>query len=182
MSLSLVPPRRTLEATVTFLEMFRRPEGPRREPPAALGKIALLRAENPTVRFYRFLYEGVGKAYHWVERRRMSDAELGRIVQDPRIEILVAYVNGVPAGYVEVDARRAPKAVDIAYFGLMPEFIGKRLGDWLLRAGLDQAWSKNPERVTVNTNTLDHPRALPLYQRHGFVPYDRRQMFIEPMP
>ena len=27
--------------------------------------------------------------------------------------------------------------------------------------------------VTVNTNSLDHPRALPLYQKAGFVPVRR---------
>ena len=30
-----------------------------------------------------------------------------------------------------------------------------------------------PRRVTVNTNSLDHPRALPLYQKAGFVPVRR---------
>ena len=27
-----------------------------------------------------------------------------------------------------------------------------------------------PAKITVHTNTLDHPAALPLYQKLGFVP------------
>ena len=94
---------------------------------------------------------------------------LAAILTDPAVEVYVLYVEGTPAGYAEID-RRDPKAVDLAYFGLLPEFTGKGLGPYLLSAALDIAWSSDPERVTVNTCTLDHPKALPLYQRFGFQP------------
>jgi hypothetical protein len=35
----------------------------------------------------------------------MSDEKLGSIIQDPKVEIYVLYVNGVPAGYSEIDRR-----------------------------------------------------------------------------
>ena len=36
------------------------------------------------------------------------------------------------------------------------------------------AWDREGvRRMTVNTNSLDHPRALPLYQRAGFEPVRR---------
>ena len=79
------------------------------------------------------------------------------------------YANGVPAGYAELDCRALP-VVDLAYFGLMPEFIGRGLGAHLLTAAIENAWRHDPEKLTVNTNNLDHPKALPLYQRLGFRP------------
>ena len=71
--------------------------------------------------------------------------------------------------------------MDLAYFGLMPEFIGLRLGGYLLNWGIDQAWSSTPGKVTVNTCDLDHPRALPLYQKMGFQPV-RREVHRLPHP
>ena len=37
------------------------------------------------------------------------------------------------------------------------------------------------ERLWVHTNTLDHPRALPLYQKLGFVPYAQEKAEIVPI-
>ena len=160
-----------LQCTITFLEMTERPVLPTIHPPQD-AKVALLRAEKPTLAFYRFLYGRVGEEWLWWERRIVPDEELAADIQDDKVEVYVLYSAGVPAGFTEID-RREEGIVDLAYFGLMPEFIGRGLGPYFLNAAIDIAWSSEPERVTVNTNTLDHPRALPLYQRLGFVPVRR---------
>ncbi len=36
-----------------------------------------------------------------------------------------------------------------------------------------------PAKVDVHTNRLDHPRALPLYQKMGFVPVGRGEEQVE---
>ena len=166
-----------LETTITHLEMTRRPPHPHVSPPSGT-KLALLRAQQPTVAFYRFLYNAVGEPWLWWERRALGDKELARILQDERVEIYVLYVNGVPAGYAELD-RRTPPEIDLAYFGLMPEFIGRGLGPHLLTWAIDTAWNHEPRRLTVNTNTLDHPKALALYQRYGFRPYRQEQKLFD---
>ncbi len=45
------PAKELLETTVTYLEMREPPRRP--TPPAPLGKVAMLRAERPTVSCYR---------------------------------------------------------------------------------------------------------------------------------
>ena len=67
----------------------------------------------------------------------------------------------------------------LAYFGLIPEYIGRRLGYFFLYHATMIAWSRPISKFLVNTCTLDHPRALPLYQRMGFVPYARENRYIE---
>lgn len=166
-----------LEITVTYLEMTEPPTQPPPPAPAAV-RVALLRAESPTVAFYRFLYNTVGERWLWWERRALSDDALARLLQDPRVEIYVLYVEGTPAGFAELDRRHEPE-VELAYFGLMPEYVGRGLGAYLLGSAVEIAWAHPPSRLTVNTNTLDHPRALPLYQRFGFQPYERVTQMID---
>ena len=48
-----------------------------------------------------------------------------------------------------------------------------------MASAIDLAWTDGTERVTVNTCTLDHASALPLYQRFGFVPYERKEIEID---
>lgn len=141
-------------------------------------KIALFRAEMPSCAFYRYLYNSIGKDWLWYERRQMDDEALATIIHDEQVEIYVLYAGGVPAGYSELDRRDRP-GIELAYFGLMPEFINRGLGSFFLRWTIDQAWTHEPTRLWVHTCTEDHPNALPIYQRFGFTPYKQEQVEID---
>ena len=169
-------PRGKLEMVITHLEMTSRPVRP--HAPHRGEKLALMRAEQPTASFYRFLYNTVGGPWLWYERRRMDDEQLLSIIRDSRVEIYVLYVGGVPAGYSELDCREDDE-VELAFFGLLPEFIGRGLGHYLLDWSVDQAWSKRPSRVWVHTCNFDHPKAVVVYQQAGFVPYHQEVEIID---
>jgi GNAT superfamily N-acetyltransferase len=165
-----------IDDVITYLEMLARPVLPRI--PARFAKLALMRAEECTVSFYRYLYETVGTPWLWYERRLIDDAALLAEIAKPTTEIFVLYVGGVPAGYFELDAASG-RETELRYFGLAPEFIGRKLGPFLLQAAVDQAWLRPIERLWVHTRTFDHPRALGLYQRAGFVVYARQPVRFE---
>lgn len=157
--------------TVTFLEARARPERPR---PALQmnARTALMRAETPPVHFFRYLYDTVGRDYEWRDMHAVSDADIAALVQHPDVALHVLYLTGWPAGFILLD-NRPHDCSDIAYFGMTPEAMGRGLGDWLLGTGVWMAWDRGVGRLTVNTCSLDHPRALPLYQRWGFEPVRR---------
>ena len=169
---------RSIETVVTYLEL-RAPPG--RLPPQPAGpRLALMRADPMPLHFYRYLYATVGREWLWVERLRLDDAALARLVRRPGIEISVLYGDGAPAGYFELDFAAGGR-VDLVYFGLMAEWTGRRVGAWLLGCAISAAFSRGPAAVAVNTCTLDHPGALPLYQKLGFEPVAREPRRI-PVP
>jgi ribosomal protein S18 acetylase RimI-like enzyme len=169
-----------LRISITHLEMTRRPRLPAPPPPAL--KLAVLRADSVSAPFYRYLYNTVGGPWLWYERRLLSDAELGAIVRHPDVDVFVLYAGGEPAGYAELD-RRAMPDIELVYFGLVPDFIGRKLGPWFLHWVIDAAWAREPERLWVHTCSLDHPRAIAHYQRAGFVPFKQEQTLIaDPRP
>ncbi len=167
---------RRVPMTVTFLEMNARPSAP--PPPQPRGKVAILRSEKPATHFYLYLYDTIGSEYLWVDRKKLPQAALAQLIQDPRNVLYVLYTEGTPAGMAELDLRKAGSA-NISYFGLMPEAIGRGLGYFFLYHTCMNAWAFPIQRLTVNTCTLDHPRALPLYQRMGFTPYSRENRFVD---
>jgi GNAT superfamily N-acetyltransferase len=79
----------------------------------------------------------------------------------------VLYLDGAPGGYFEL-RRHDDRSIEVAYFGLMADYIGRGLGSWLLAQATRAAWEEKPERVRLHTSTLDHPHALPNYLRRGF--------------
>ncbi len=156
-----------MEILITYLEMRTPPIRPQVVLPAS---VRVVRARRPSARFYRFLYEGVGREWQWVDRDALSDDELTAVLHDDLVEVHVLWVDGNPAGYVELDLREPPD-IEIAYFGLMREYFGRGLGKLFLSWAIDEAFRRRTPRLWVHTCDLDHPAALPNYQRCGFHAY-----------
>ncbi|HEX5401058.1 MAG TPA: GNAT family N-acetyltransferase [Pseudonocardiaceae bacterium] len=165
--------------TTTYLEQTSRGDLIPARTPAEPGR--LVRAAEVAPEFCRFLYTSVGGAWYWLERLPWTLAEWSAWLARPGSETWVLWQHGTPAGYVELDAQPGPHAtqVEIAYFGLLPRFVGRGLGGQLLSEGIAKAWSA-PERwpdlppvdrVWVHTCTLDSEHALANYQARGMRVY-----------
>jgi ribosomal protein S18 acetylase RimI-like enzyme len=163
------PYGRPVTVTTTYLEIPSRAYF--RPALADAHDVLILEAVNPIPAFYRFLYGTVGYDYHWIDRNRWSDAQLATHLARPETTLLVLYVHGTPAGYIELDAASDEPGTEVAYFGLIPAFHGRGLGRHLLSVGVQRAFDDGAERVWVHTCSLDGPYALANYQARGFVPY-----------
>lgn len=129
--------------------------------------VALTREASCPPGLWRRLYSEVGRDYHWVDRLGWSDQEIGNYLGDPQVELWILRAAGELAGYFEL--RKEPTgAVEIAYFGLLPDYVGRGLGRYLLTAAVERAWAAGASRVWVHTSSLDHPSALPNYLARGF--------------
>jgi GNAT superfamily N-acetyltransferase len=149
--------------TTWYLEM-RAPEHlrPARVPDPAPQ---IVRAEIPSPALNRFLYTSVGGGWHWVDRLAWSWERWMQWLDRPTHQTWVMYVSGTPAGYFELE--RQGEDVEIAYFGVAPQFIGRKLGGHLLTRTIEQAWAMGAKRVWVHTCSLDHPAALANYKARG---------------
>lgn len=164
----------TIEFRITWLAMENRPAWG--WPPLPMGRdLALLRAEDPPWWWFLSLYDAVGRDYAWTDKHAMSREEMGAWVGHPDVALYTLMGKGWPQGFFMLDASpaegRPEGTCDLAYFGLVPEAVGTGLGSWLLRTAILTGWAREgTTRMTVNTCTMDHPRALAQYQRMGFSP------------
>lgn len=177
----LPPARRpdgTLQLVTTRLELLHKPRLPRVT--NTDRTITLVHAKRFPLHFYRYLYNTVGAPYLWWERRELDDETLAAAVLHEQVELHVLIVDGTPAGFAELD-RRTPGEVELVYFGLIPDYVGQGLGLRFLGRMMDVAWQEGVQRVTVHACSTDHPRALLVYQRAGFVAYDEeRAVIVDP--
>ena len=161
-----------VDVTVYYLEMLAPSQ---RDVPAPRNGLTVLHVKQPSVPYYRFLYDAVGKDYNWLSRRKLSDDELAVILGDSLNEVHVLHVDGSPAGFAELDRSEAGE-VELVQFGLMDDFIGQGLGTWFLQWTIDKVWSYEPRRFWLHTCTLDHPAAVPTYKKAGFVQNKEEQI------
>jgi GNAT superfamily N-acetyltransferase len=174
-----------LPTRITFLDMHEHPaQGqPRSQYTDGRNVVSLAGADSLNrLRLNRFWYNRVGRLWLWYERNTFPDAELMTYLNDPNVEFLALRVDGIPAGFCELDWRTVGQC-ELAYFGLFPEFLGAGHGKWFLNWIVDHVWAnkhvhhdngdsmRRLERFWVYTNILDSKAALPSYIRAGFQPY-----------
>src|SRR5206468_2217216 len=146
------------EVKRTYLQMNRREE----LRPAAVSdsRARVEQVIGCPASFYRYLYGEVGRNHHWVDRAGWTDEQICAHLANADLTLWVLYVGGGPAGYFEL-LRHAESDVELAYFGLLPEFKGRGLGKYLLSVAAERAWTSGARRVWLHTCTLDDPAALP---------------------
>jgi GNAT superfamily N-acetyltransferase len=140
--------------------------------------------------FSKFLYRSVGSGWNWTDRLPLTRGQWDAILRTPGSETWVLWLDGSPAGYIELAGRRGPEGseVEILYFGLFPEFLGRGLGGALLAEGIGQAWQLDNRwqgflpvrRVWVHTCSLDGPAALANYVSRGMRVFKTEEEDVEP--
>ena len=172
--MTVLPAGTEVPYTVTWLEMTACPtyDWPHLPvgPPATL-----LHATKPPRWYFLALYDAVGRDYAWEDAHKDDPAKLQAWLDDAK-HLYTLMRDGIPQGFFLLHEETTTDT-DLTYFGLVPDAVGRGLGTFLLRTAILTAWSREGvRRLTVNTCTLDHPRALAHYQKNGFKPV-RRESF-----
>lgn len=125
-------------------------------------------------RFYR----EVGKAWDWTACAEWTTQRWEAYLADNPVSTVVLVMDGEEIGYGELINREGD--VEILSFGLLGPYLGKGFGGTSLELVVRYAWTLGAvHHVWLHTCDLDHPNALPNYQRRGFMLYETRE---DPVP
>jgi len=144
------------------------------------GEVRFVRRDRISVDAYRLLYRDVGEPVNWRDRNAWTDAQLAHHLARREITVWECLVGRESAGYFELD-RHDDRSVEIAYFGLRPEYIGRGIGKVMLTRAAEEAWALGASRVWLHTCTLDSAHALPNYLARGFAQF-RRETYTAELP
>jgi GNAT superfamily N-acetyltransferase len=159
------------QETVTYVEMT----GPGELCAASPVPAMTLERAGYDPQVIKELHGRIGTAYHWDGLSR-TDEEWAREIAHPLLSYWIIRHGAEAAGLAEIRGHPGGD-VEIGTFGLVPEFVGRGLGGYALTLVIRQAWDSEPlkapavRRVWLHTSTLDHPNALPNYQKRGFRPF-----------
>ena len=169
-----------MEVVRTYLEL----SSPGALRPAAFPAGARVVRRDPcSVADYRRLYQAVGASWYWRDRLAWDDATLRAHLTSPDVFLWELLVEEDSAGYFEL-RRSGDSEIELAYFGLIPTFIGRGFGGALLTRAVEEAWKLGARRVWLHTCTLDSAHALPNYRARGFREYrsERYEVNVESPP
>ncbi len=115
----------------------------------------------------KMFYMAVGSHWDWIDKLEWTEEQWNHYGTGPELETWIGYYKNTPVGYFELELQKEGN-VEIVYFGLLKQFIGKGLGGQFLTHAIERAWNTGAKRVWLHTCNLDHPAALENYIARGF--------------
>ena len=142
--------------------------------------VEIVKLEDPEPNFLRCLYRTVGRKWNWADRYYWELAQWHDRLSQPDVNFYLMEYQSSPAGYYELESHDQGD-IEVSYFGLMPKFLGKGLGGYMLARALEDAFELGALRVWLHTCSLDHPNALSNYLSRGMRVYKtERQIQLLP--
>ena len=115
----------------------------------------------------KYLYKKIGRKYQWIDRLAWSDQNWIAYISNKNLKTYLLKNNDNLVGYFELIFNEEKQEIEIAYFGILEEYFGKKLGGFLLTEAIKKSFSLNAKRVWVHTCSLDHKNALKNYLSRG---------------
>jgi len=115
----------------------------------------------------KFFYKNIGKNCQWIDRLSWTDLDWMNYISDEKLFTYILKDKDEIAGYFELLFNKDIKLAEIAYFGILEEYFGKKLGGYLLSEAVKYSFNMGCKRLWVHTCSLDHKNALQNYLSRG---------------
>ncbi len=129
--------------------------------------LSLEKVEPPDIQLNKFFYKNIGKKHRWIDRLVWDNSRWISYLENENVETYILKLNKDLVGYFEVIEDHSTKNFELAYFGILEDYIGKKFGGYLLTEAIKICFELNSLRVWVHTCTLDHKNALQNYMKRG---------------
>ena len=133
----------------------------------------------PDVQLNKFFYKQIGRKHRWIDRLAWEDKKWIEYVENPRVKTFVLKDNSTLAGYFETIRDVNYNHSEIAYFGILEEYFGKKCGGYLLSEAIKKLFSEGISRVWLHTCSLDHENAIKNYLARGMQIFKSEKINVE---
>jgi len=127
----------------------------------------LEKVNPPDFQLNKFLYKEIGKKHRWTDRLVWSDKKWKNYLESFGVNTYILKHNKNLIGYFEQIFDKNKLDCEIAYFGILEEYIGKQLGGYLLSEAIKTSFDIGSKRIWVHTCSFDHKNALKNYISRG---------------
>ncbi len=130
-------------------------------------ELILEKVSPPNIEINKFFYKNIGKKHRWVDRLIWDNLKWVSYIENNNVYTYILKLKDDLVGYFEIINDETSKSSEIAYFGILENFIGKKIGGYFLSEAIKICFNNYSNRVWVHTCTLDHKNALKNYLKRG---------------
>ena len=105
--------------------------------------------------------------HKWKDRLIWDDTKWMNYINNPNVKTYIIKEDNDLIGYFEQIIDKNRFDCEIAYFGILENYLGKKYGGYLLSEAIKKSFKEGVKRVWVHTCSLDHKNALKNYLARG---------------
>ena len=133
-----------------------------------IGNFYIKEDKKKDFQLNKFFYKQIGKNHHWIDRLSWSENHWIEYVSNPNLYTYILKKDDEMLGFFELLHHKDKSEIEIAYLGLLEEYIGNKFGGYILSEAIKKSFKKEGiSRVWVHTCSLDHKNALKNYLSRG---------------
>jgi len=144
-----------------------------------LENLHLEKVQPADFQLNKFFYKEIGKKYRWIDRLTWNDKNWTDYLNTLGVVTYILKSNKDLAGYFEQNIYLQKRECEIAYFGILEEYIGKKIGAYLLSEAIKKSFETGLKRIWVHTCSLDHKHALDNYLSRGMKVFKSESLSIQ---
>ena len=159
-----------------YLEIYSLGELNKTKNPSSEFVIELI--NPPNFQLNKFFYKEIGKKHHWVDRLTWNEKEWIEYTTNNNTKTYILKKENDLVGFFELIFHSDKNETEIAYLGILEEYLNKKLGSYLLSNAITKSFLNKPKRVWVHTCSLDHKNALNNYLSRGMKIFKKETISI----
>ena len=159
-----------------YLEIYSLGELNKTKNPSSEFVIELI--NPPNFQLNKFFYKEIGKKHHWVDRLTWNEKEWIEYTTNNNTKTYILKKENDLVGFFELIFHSNKNETEIAYLGILEEYLNKKLGSYLLSNAITKSFLNKPKRVWVHTCSLDHKNALNNYLSRGMKIFKKETISI----
>jgi GNAT superfamily N-acetyltransferase len=132
-----------------------------------LENLHLEKVEPTDFQLNKFFYKEIGKKHSWIDRLTWNDKNWIDYLNTSGVFTYILKNKEDLVGYFEQNIYFKKFECEIAYFGILEEYIGRKIGAYLLSEAIKKSFKTGSKRIWVHTCSLDHKHALENYLSRG---------------
>ena len=132
-----------------------------------LKNLHLEKIEPADLQLNKFFYKEIGKKHRWTDRLTWSNKNWTDYLNNSGVFTYILKNKEDLVGYFEQNNYLPQHECEIAYLGILEEYIGKKIGAYLLSQAIKKSFETGSKRIWVHTCSLDHKHALDNYLSRG---------------
>ena len=139
----------------------------------------IIQVDPPDFQLNKFFYKQIGRKHRWIDRLVWSDKKWIEYVENPSVKTFILKDYNKLVGFYETIHDLNNNHSEIAYFGILEEYFGKKCGGYLLSEAINKLFEDGMSRVWLHTCSLDHENAIKNYLARGMQIYKSEKINVE---